>query len=518
MEAEPAATDRKLRDGPGAVLAIDLGTGGCKASLWDCDGGLLCGSFHDYPTTHPHPGWNEQSVDDWQTAVVQCTRELMHQRPDVDVLGIALSGHSLGIVLLDAHGEPVERTTPIWSDARATAQAVEVFADLDQDEWYLRTGNGFTPALYPLFKARWYAKHRPQSWQTAATIVGCKDWLNLWMTGELATDHSYASGSGFYELSSGAYADDFLAAGGVARDQLPEPRRSHDMVGALRAAAAESLGLRPGTPVFAGAVDNSAMALGSRGVTNGRIYASLGSSSWMTVTADRPVLDTRLRPYVFAHVIPGYFVSAMSTFSSGTSIEWLHDRLGAGLTLSAFLDDGAALAADCGVPTFVPTLGGGTPLEGGSEVRGVLAGLDLAHGTAHLARAGMEGIAFSLERSLTAIRALADDAEDEVLISGGGARHHGWNQIYADILGQPLVRTAVDQQAAALGAAAIALVGLGIWPDFTVAERPHVVRHTYVPSPEAAAAYAERRHRFTVLQQLLAATAGTFDTTSSSRP
>src|SRR5665647_3049568 len=302
--------------------------------------------------------------------------------PDRAIPSTSTSGHSLGIVLLDAHGEPVERTTPIWSDARATAQAVEVFADLDQDEWYLRTGNGFTPALYPLFKARWYAKHRPQSWQTAATIVGCKDWLNLWMTGELATDHSYASGSGFYELSSGAYADDFLAAGGVARDQLPEPRRSHDMVGALRAAAAESLGLRPGTPVFAGAVDNSAMALGSRGVTNGRIYASLGSSSWMTVTADRPVLDTRLRPYVFAHVIPGYFVSAMSTFSSGTSIEWLHDRLGAGLTLSAFLDDGAALAADCGVPTFVPTLGGGTPLEGGSEVRGVLAGLDLAHGTA----------------------------------------------------------------------------------------------------------------------------------------
>lgn len=500
-----------------AVLAVDLGTGGCKASLWDDEGRLLEETFHGYATTHPHPGWNEQLVDDWREAVVRCTRDLVARRSDARVLGIAVSGHSLGILLLDAHGEPVERTTPIWSDSRATVEAGEVFADLDEDEWYLRTGNGFTPPLYPVFKARWYAKHRPDTWDATTTIIGCKDWINLWMTGELATDHSYASGSGVYDLSAGRYADEYLAAGGIARGQLPEPRMSHDEVGRLRASAAGALGLQPGIPVFTGAVDNAAMALGSRGVANGRIYASLGSSSWMTVTADHPVLDVRLRPYVFAHVMPGYFASAMSTFSSGTSITWLHDRLDPERSLTALLDEGAAVEAGTGVPVFIPTLGGGTPLEGGSEVRGVLAGLDLAHERAHIARAGMEGIAFCLERSLRAIRALVP-ADEELLISGGGARHHGWNQIYADIIGQPLVRTAVDQQAAALGAAAIALVGLGVWSDFSAAERPHIVRHTYVPDPGSAVAYAERRHRFTVLQQLLADTGGTFDTTSWSRP
>ena len=492
-----------------AVLALDLGTGGCKASLWNQDGGLADDEFHPYPTQHPQTGWNEQSVDDWLDAVIGCTRALLARQEGVHVCGMAVSGHSLGIVLLDGLGEPIERTTPIWSDTRAVAEAELVFTELDESSWYLRTGNGFTPALYPLFKARWYARHRPDVWNATRTIVGSKDWVNHWLTGEIATDHSYASGSGAYELSSGAYADDLLHAGGIARSLLPEPGASHAQVGRLTVEAASTLGLSTDVPVFAEAVDNASMALGSGGVAEGRVYASLGSSSWMTVTSTTPVLDVALRPYVFAHAIPGYFASALSTFSTGTSMTWLQELAGGGRPLQELLDEAAGLGADADTPVCVPTLGGGTPLEGGPQVRGVLAGLDLSHRRAQVIRAGMEGIAFSLERSLTTLQRLVS-TEGEVLISGGGARHDGWNQMYADIIGQPLVRTAVDQQAAALGAATIAWVGLGAW-DYRDAEKPHIVRNTYVPDPSTTGAYAPRRRRFTAVQELLAATGGTFE-------
>jgi len=489
------------------VLALDLGTGGCKASLWDADGTMRHEVVRDYPTSHPRPGWNEQFVEDWWEAVVACIRELVGSSP-VEVTGIALSGQSLGIVLLDSSGNPIEHSTPIWSDARATAEAAQIFTEISEDNWYLRTGNGFTPALYPVAKARWYATHRPEAWAATRTIVGSKDWVNLRLTGELATDHSYASGSGVYDVVAGRYDEELVAAGGL-EGRLPEPRASHDQVGSLTPDAASLLGLQPGVPVFAGAVDNAAMALGSRGTSEGRLYASLGSSSWMTVTSTKPVLDATMRPFVFAHALPGHFVSGLSTFSSGTSIGWLHAMIGAGLTLTELLDEGAALDLASDVPTFVPTLSGGTPLEGGSTVRGVLAHLDLGHGRAHLARAGMEGIAFAMRRCLDVLRDLVS-TDAEVLVSGGGVRHDGWNQIYADVLGQDLMRTSVDQQAAALGAATIAFVGLGIW-TYADAERPHTVRATYVADPASTLAYEPRRRRFAALQHDLAATGGTFE-------
>jgi len=493
-----------------AVLALDLGTGGCKSSLWDAQGAILGETVRDYPTAHPHPGWNEQNVDDWWRAVVGCTQHLLARRDDVAVTGVSVSGHSLGVVLLDSHGEPVERTTPIWSDTRAIREAEQVFTELDEEDWYLRTGSGFTPALYPLAKARWYARHRPESWQAARTLIGCKDWINYRLTGEIATDHSYASGSGMYDLRSGRYSDDLVAAAGVTRAMLPEPRASHAPVGHVTDGAAAALGVPAGAPVFTGAVDNACMALGSLGVKEGRIYASFGSSSWATVTSTRPVLDARLRPFVFSHALPGHFISALSTFSSGTSMAWLHEMIGAGISLERLLDEGAAVPADADVPTFVPTLSGGTPLEGGAAVRGVMAGLDLGHGRARLARAGMEGIAFTMRRSLDALSGLIA-TEDRLLISGGGARHDGWNQIYADVLGRALVRTTVDHQAAALGAATIAFVGLGTWASFADAELPHAVRATYAPDPMVTPTYDKRRRRFTAVQQVLATTGGTFE-------
>ncbi|MDR1634767.1 MAG: hypothetical protein LBS27_07595 [Bifidobacteriaceae bacterium] len=483
-----------------AVLALDLGTGGCKASLWEADGACVAEVFHPYPTHHPRPGWSEHAWADWRSAVANCCRQVLAQQDDRPVLGMAVSGHSLGMVLLDSAGQPLERTTPIWSDTRAVAVAEAVLRDLDEREWYSRTGNGFSPALYPLFKARWYQAHRPETWQRCATIIGSKDLVNYWLTGQIGTDYSYASGSGVFELETGDYADDLMCAGGIGRGQLPEAGPSQRLVGRVTQEAAREFGLPADLPVFAGAVDNASMALGSRGTGEGRAYASLGSSSWITVTSRRPVLDFEARPFVFAHALPGHFASALSTFSSGTSMEWLGDLVRPGSTLEDLLDQGAALAGDGDLPVVWPTLSGGTPLEGGSRVRGMIAGLDLSHRGAELARAMMEGIAFSLARSWERLSRLAE-VKGDLLISGGGSRHAGWNQLYADIIQRPLVTSGVGQQAAALGAAAIAYVGLGEWA-WHDADKAHAISATYLPVRHQA--YLARRRVFDQLQSFAA--------------
>ena len=152
---------------------------------------------------------------------------------------------------------------------------------------------------------------------------------------------------------------------------------------------------------------------------------------------------------------------------------------------------------------FLPMLSGGTPLEGGARVRGTIHGLDLSHRREHIIRAALEGIATSLRRGLDIIGQFAT-TNTELLIAGGGSRHPGWNQIYADILGVPLISTAVDQQAAALGAATIAFVGTGVWQTFKEAERPHVPRDRYQPNPNTAEQYEAVRARFNRAVALMA--------------
>lgn len=475
------------------ALAYDLGTGGCKASLWDAEAHMLAETVVEYPTLHPSSGRAEQRPEDWWDAVVASTRELLMQVPGAAtrVAGIALSGQSLGIVQIDAADRLIGDTTPIWSDTRGDTRGV--FEKIDEDDWYLRTGNGFGAELYPVFKARTLRAENPDSWSRTRTLLGSKDWINLRLTGVRATDHSYASGSGAYALDRGEYDDEILDAAGVPRELLPAPRESHDGIGRLRALAAEELGLVAGTPVFAGAVDNAAMALGSRATAEGRIYAALGSSSWITVSSALPVRDTHSRPYVFRHAIPAMHVSALSTFSSGTSLAWLKELLSPDLPMAEFIDLAASSTPGANGAVFVPTLAGGTPLEGGPLARGALAGLALGSSRADVVRACLEGIAFSLDRSLRVMRRLSGSAE-ELLISGGGSRSSLWNAIYADVLATPLLRTGVERQAATLGAAAVVFVGLGIWDDYSAADRAHADPVRTLPSDPAA--YASARARF----------------------
>jgi xylulokinase len=485
------------------ALAFDLGTGGCKASLCDEHGRMVAETVEEYPTKHPAPGRNEQRPEAWWGAVVSSTRALLDQRPDAAsaVAGIALSGQSLGAVQLDERLELVTPTTPIWSDTRG--RTTHVFSDLPETEWYRRTGNGFGAALYPVFKAATFAAEDPAAWRRTRFLAGSKDWINLRLTGRLITDHSMASGSGAYSLELGRYDPEILAAADLPADILPVPVESSDVVGPLTAAAADLLGLPSGIPVFAGAVDNAAMALGSRGTAEGRIYAALGSSSWMTVTSARPVLDEGARPYVFRHAIPGLHISALSTFSSGTTITWLRDTLAPGEPIADFIDRAAASTPGSRGAVLVPTLAGGTPLEGGSDVRGGIVGLELGIAPADVVRACLEGIAFALDRSLRLMRELSG-SDQELLVSGGGSRSALWNRIYADILQTPLLRTTVDQQAATLGAAAIAFVGLGAWDDFSRADDAHVLIERVLPDADAADRYAAARARFDAASAALA--------------
>lgn len=480
-------------------IACDLGTGGNKAVMYDQEGIRIAQFATSYPTFHPKAQYHEQRPREWWNAVVEGVRGLL-ERARIDtsqVRAIGLSGHSLGCIPIDEKGDLLLKEVPIWSDSRATEEAEEFFRKVSWDEWYLKTGNGFPPALYTVFKVIWLKKHRVDVYRRTKRILGTKDYINFRLTGRMATDHSYASGTGIYDLTARSYDRDLLRSTGLESSFFPEIVPSSEIVGQLTSEAAQLLGLPRSVVVVAGGVDNSCMALGAGSIKEGDVYNSLGSSSWIAVTSSAPVLDSDVRPFVFAHVIPGMFSSATSIFSAGTSLDWIHDQLCRGLGgeqssaathYERMFELAASTLAGAHRLLFVPTLAGGTHFEGGPNVRGALVGLDLSHTQADIIRAGLEGIAFGLRIALDELRRLTT-VRNEMLLFGGGAKSPLWRQIFADIYNCTVVKSNIDQETAALGAAALAALGSGSWADFSRVVQLHQIEDRSRPNPENVAVY-----------------------------
>lgn len=467
------------------VLALDLGTGGVKSALYDASGACLAERVQNYRTYFPAPGLHEQDLGEWWEAVSASIRALL-DADGVDraaVGAISISGHSLGCIPLDADDQPLMQRVPIWSDARAGVEAEEFFRRFDYERWYGLTGNGFPAPLYPIFKILWLKANHPAIFARTRSIAGSKDFINLRLCGIHATDPSYASGSGAYDLTARAFSDEILHAAGVGRALFPEIVPSTAILGPVLPEIAAELGLPTDVVVVAGGVDNSCMALGARTFAEGDFYGSMGSSSWLTVSSAKPVLDSRVRPFAFAHVVPGQIISATSIFSSGTSLAFVKEMLMADDGYEALFERAASAPFGANGLLFVPTLGGGTSLEGGPEVRGAFVGLDLRHDKADMLRAAIEGIALGLRVALDELRRLTE-INPAMTIVGGGARSALMRQTMADLLDCTIVKTSIDQQSASLGAAALAMVAIGNWADMQPLLGLHQVEDRHEPDPE----------------------------------
>ena len=461
------------------IIAYDLGTGGAKASLYDENANSQGDCFISYDTSYPRSGYHEQKPMEWWNAIVKSTKLLL-EKSSVDKNNIeclAVSGHSLGAIPLSKNGEVLVETVPIWSDCRAKKQADRFFETIDEDEWYLTTGNGFPAPLYAIFKQMWYMDNMPDVYNDIYKFVGTKDYINYKCTGRMCTDYSYASGSGVYDLVGWEYKQEYIEASKVDVDKLPEILASTDIVGTLTEQAADELGLHTGVKVACGGVDNACMALGAGCIKDGMAYTSLGSSSWIAVSGHKPIVDAERKPFVFTHCIPGMFVSATAIFSAGNSFRWLRDNICRDLLNEKEPYDAmTSLAAKSPIGAnrliFNPSLAGGSSLDKSPNVKGGFIGLQLEHTQEDLIRATLEGICLNLRMALDVLAGYTELSED-MLIVGGGGKSQFWRSLFADIYCKNIVQTNVGQDAGSLGAAAVAAVGVGIWKDFDILSKIH---------------------------------------------
>ncbi len=477
------------------LIAYDLGTGGIKASLFDEKGGSLAEAFQQYDTFFPNDKFAEQRPEDWWKCVCLVTRRLLEESGSLpeEIACAALSGHSLAAVPIDKDGNLLSRQVPIWCDMRATDQIPVFFKDLPYKSWYETTGNGDPAETYTILKLMWMRKYQPEIFRKIYKIMGSKDFINYKLTDAICTDPSYASGFGVFNLQSWDYEDRFFDAAEISKEIFPAIRPSDEIIGHVTAGAAVQCGLCEGTLVACGAVDNTCMALGTCGLNEGMIYTSLGSSSWIAVTSQKPVIDVKTRPFVFAHAKKGFYTSAVSIFSAGNSFRWIRDTLLKDhardtMTYDIMNQMAASVPPGSNGVLFNPSLSGGSAQEPSPHLCGGFMGLTLGNTREDLVRASMEGVAMALRKTLDILRSQID-IQGDMLLCGGGSKSAVWRRIFADIYNMPVRKTNVDQDAAALGAAALSANACSLWDGYDLIPSLHRTEERLLPDKKTNAYY-----------------------------
>jgi xylulokinase len=480
------------------LLAHDLGTTGDKASLHEDTGRLVTAVTQRYPTEYGRGGVVEQDPRHWWQAVCTATQRLLVIAgvPAERVRAVALSGQMMGVVLLDEHGEPV-RPSLIWADTRSTEQCDRLVAAVGAEGGYRILGHRLNPT-YSLSKLMWVRDHEPEVFASARRFCLAKDYVVSKLTGVLATDPSDASSTNAFDQRQGKWSSDLLAAADLSPALFPEIADATTVIG--KVIADSQSGLAEGTPVVMGGGDGPMAAVGA-GVVDASdgAYVYLGSSSWVSVSADEPLYDLpAMRTMTFNHVVPGKFVPTATMQSGGGSLSWIADLLagtGDPTRVDRLLAEAALTVAADDELYFLPYLLGERSPYWNPRARAVFVGLGRQHGQAHMTRAVLEGVAFNLATCIDAFREKGA-LVDRVDAIGGGAASDTWMQIMADTWGCTVRRRTVVEEANSLGAAVTAGVGVGLLPDFTVARELSAIAAVFEPDADRHALLRGRHDRF----------------------
>jgi xylulokinase len=465
----------------GTLVGVDVGTSGVKALAIDDVGSVLAREEYEYPLSTPHPNWAEQDPDDWARASETALARLRNHTGTPDAIG--LSGQMHGLVALDERGQPL-RPAILWNDQRTAAEAREIEQTIGFERLIELTGNRALPG-FTAPKLLWLRRHEPDTYGRIARIALPKDYVRLKLCGEHATDVSDASGTLLLDVAHRRWSEEVITALDLDADWLPRVDESPTIAGHTA----------EGIPVAAGGGDQAAGALGVGVDGPGPLSVVLGTSGVVFAALDRYRADRQGRVHAFCHAVPGRWHAMGVMLSAAESLRWLRSLLAPGASYDELVEQAVRWPPGCEGLTFLPYLTGERTPHVEPDARGAFVGLSIRHDLGALVRAVLEGVAFGLRDCLDPVAELG--VRPSVgRASGGGARSDLWLRIVASTLELPLERVAVDE-GAAFGAAILAGVAAGTWPDVPSAVAATVVRReTIDPVPTWVEVYREELGRY----------------------
>lgn len=455
------------------LLGIDIGTSGTKSVLFDENGHSVASATKEYPMYQPQNGWAEQEPEDWWDAVQETCQAIIKNSgiPASEIKGIGLSGQMHGLVMLDENGK-VLRPSIIWCDQRTAKECEEITEKVGAKRLLDITAN---PALtgFTASKILWVRNHEPELYQQCRHILLPKDYIRYRLTSVFATDVSDASGMQLLDIRHRCWSDEVLEKLAIPKEWLGDVYESPEVTGHVTKEAADVTGLAEGTPVVGGAGDNAAAAVGTGVVKDGTAFTTIGTSGVVFAHTSEMALDPKGRVHTFCCAVPGAWHVMGVTQAAGLSLKWFRDEFCIPEKEEAeqtqqdpyqiMTKEAQSIPLGSDKLIYLPYLMGERTPHLDPDCRGVFFGLSAIHTRAHLIRAVMEGVGYSLRDCVEILQEMGTTITD-MRACGGGSRSPLWRQMLADLYKCP-VATIASEEGPALGAAILAGVGAGIYKD-----------------------------------------------------
>lgn len=476
------------------LLAHDLGTSGDKAVLYAEDGTLVYSCTRSYGLKVENANWCEQNADDWWQAVMEVTKEVTSLYRPQDIAVISFSGQMMGCLCVDKEGTPL-RNSLIWADMRAAKEEEHIRSRISMSDFYKITGHRIS-ASYGGPKMMWVKDHEPEVYDKTYKFLNAKDYIILKLTGNFVTEYTDASSTTLWDLKGHKWSDTIVELAGLDRKKLPEALAPTAIAGTVTKEAALLTGLLEGTPVVCGGGDGVCSAIGTGCIRPGVAHSCMGTSSWIALTAEDPLMDTTMKNNTWPHIVPGYYLPFGTMQCGGGAWNWATEKLypteisakAGGSKYAVPMMEAAASTIGAKGLMFLPYLIGERSPRWNPDAKGVFAGLTLEHGRGDMLRAVMEGVALNLGEILRSMIACGCKVDDLVVV-GGGAKNDLWCQIFADVYGIRIEKPSNTDEATSMGAAITGGVGVGLFDSFDVIDRFNKIEKVSVPDPASHETY-----------------------------
>ena len=453
------------------LIGIDIGTSATKTVLFDEEGRVVASASQEYPLYQPHNGWAEQDPHDWRDAALETLRRVMDESgagPE-DVKGIGLSGQMHGLVMLDEKGEVIRRSI-IWCDQRTGAEVEDMLAIMPRERWIEVTANppltGWTAA-----KILWVRKNEPENYARCRHILLPKDYIRYVLTGVFAAEVSDASGMQLLDVPGRCWSEEVLEKLDINPEYLGKLYESCEVTGTILPEIAARTGLSEKTVVVGGAGDNAAAAVGTGVVEDGKAFTTIGTSGVVFAHSSQVTIDPKGRVHTCCCAVPGAWHVMGVTQAAGLSLQWFRNNFcqdyieaakQQGIDAYDLINmDVAAIPAGSERLIYLPYLMGERTPHLDPDCRGVFFGLSAIHTRAHMLRAAMEGVSYSLCDCNDILKEMGVHVS-QMMACGGGGRSPVWRQMLADLY-DCQVKTVHQSEGPALGAAILAGVGCGLY-------------------------------------------------------
>jgi len=491
-----------------SYLGLDIGTGGCKAVVFDSEGKELASSFREYPVLHPHPDWAELNPDEVIDKCFEVIKAVNAAITD-PVVALSISSQGEAFTPVGRDGRALGNAM-VSSDARARDIAVDWSKSFGTGKIYNITGHTPHP-LFTLYKILWVKENQPDVWNDTRYFLCFEDLLHFRLGLEPKISWSMAGRTMLFDVIRHEWSKEILGAAGLTAEKLAMPVAPGEITGTLSLVIGNKLGFKNPVMLVAGGHDQTCAALGAGVIEPGMCMYATGTVECFCPILDKPSFSSELQRNnlcCYDYTIKGKYTSVAYSLTGGNILRWMRDELGQSEIARAertgqnpytlLLDDMPHAPTDLLVlPYFSAT---GTPYFD-TRAKGAIIGLQHTTKKGEITRALLEGVALEMKLNLLLMQKSGMKI-NTFIATGGGTRNNKWNQLKADVLNKKIIVRDV-KEAGCYGAALLAISAIEHIAVEQVLSHNRTGNEIFSPDPENAALYDEKFESYKLLYPVL---------------